>query len=298
LDAAAKNCVLMPRAEELTKGNAASFYKKAVEALPPDLDMYPVWGWLKLAVGELPRDEVQAVLEQAKTTLDLLHRGARCKDCDWPRFKSGTFPPRSTEYRHLACLLSIKARLEISQEQYEKALDTLRTGLAASKHIGEAPSIIQGLVGIAMVPLMLQPIDDLAQAKDAPNLYTAIHSLPRPFIDIEVSISADDPPWLVRVKMKRELEDSYEKSRALMRRLDANLAALECIEALRHFAAGHDGRLPTQLSEIMDLQIPNDPATGQPFAYRVERSKAVLETSSPKNGAPHHSARYEVTVAH
>ena len=144
---------------------------------------------------------------------------------------------------------------------------------------------------------MLLPIQDLGQVRSTPNLYPAIHSLPHPLVDMEVSISSDHPPWLLRMRMKREIEESYEKTRVLMRRLDAGVAALECIEAMRHFAAGHDGQLPAQLSEILDLQVPNDPATGKPFAYQVEGSKALLETSIPKSGDPRDSTRYEITVA-
>jgi len=298
LDPAQKSLSLMPKAEELTKGNAASFYSKAVEAMPADFDMNPVWDWRNMPLRNLPQGQVQAVLEQVKASLDMMSQGARCKSCTWPRFASGEVPDGAAAYRQLACLLCIKARLEIAQGQDEKSLDTIRSGLAASKHVGEAPSIILGLVGVAMADLMLLAIQDLSQVRGTPNLYPAIHSLPRPLVDMEVSISSDHPPWLVRVRMKRELEESYEKTRILMRRLDANVAALECIEALRHFAAGHDGQLPAQLSGILDLQIPNDPATARPFAYRVEGSKAVLETSIPKGGDSRHSARYEITVAH
>lgn len=298
LDVAARGLSLMPKAEELTKGNAASFYSKAVEAMPADFDMNPVWDWRNTPLRDLPQGHVQAVLEQVKASLDMMSQGARCKICKWPRFASGEIPDGAAAYRQLACLLCVKARLEIAQGRYEETLETIRTGLAASKHIGEAPSIILGLAGVAMADLMLLPVQDLGQVRSTPNLYPAIHSLPHPLVDMEVSISSDHPPWLVRVRMKRELEESYEKTRILMRRLDANVAALECIEALRHFAAGHSGRLPTRLSDITDIQVPNDPTTGKPFAYQVEGSKALLETSIPKSGGPRDSARYEITMTH
>jgi hypothetical protein len=64
-----------------------------------------------------------------------------------------------------------------------------------------------------------------------------------------------------------------------------------------HFAAGHNGQLPAQLSDITDIQVPNDPATGKPFAYRVEGSQAILETSASKGGTPRDSSRYEISVA-
>jgi hypothetical protein len=82
-----------------------------------------------------------------------------------------------------------------------------------------------------------------------------------------------------------------------MNRLDGEVAALQCIEALRHYAATHNGQLPSQLSEITGVQVPGDSSTSPPFAYRYDGSKAVLQVPVPKGGTPRDSTRYEITVA-
>lgn len=41
-------------------------------------------------------------------------------------------------------------------------------------------------------------------------------------------------------------------------------------EALRHYAATHDGHLPATLEEIVDTPVPSDPFSGKPFSYRKE----------------------------
>jgi hypothetical protein len=97
--------------------------------------------------------------------------------------------------------------------------------------------------------------------------------------------------------MRRQLEDSLAGIRVLANRLNAEVAALQCVEALRHYAASHDGQLPKQLSEITDAQVPEDPVSGKPFAYRYDESKAILEVSVPKGASPSGSTRYEITVA-
>jgi hypothetical protein len=51
------------------------------------------------------------------------------------------------------------------------------------------------------------------------------------------------------------------------------------------------------LSDISDLQLPNDPATDKPIAYRLEGSKAILEVSAPKGGEARDGMRYEITIA-
>jgi hypothetical protein len=60
-------------------------------------------------------------------------------------------------------------------------------------------------------------------------------------------------------------------------RLDRQIAALRCVEAVRLYAAAHGGRLPSALAEVKEVPIPADPMTGKPFAYRLEGRTATLE---------------------
>jgi hypothetical protein len=59
-------------------------------------------------------------------------------------------------------------------------------------------------------------------------------------------------------------------------RLDRKIAALRIIEALRLYAAGHDGQLPEKLSDITEVPVPLDPGTGKPFEYQREKDTATL----------------------
>jgi hypothetical protein len=60
-------------------------------------------------------------------------------------------------------------------------------------------------------------------------------------------------------------------------RFERRLAALRCCEALRLHLAASGGKLPATLGEIKGVVIPLNPATGQPFAYRLEGETAILE---------------------
>jgi len=305
LDAGAEGYALLPKVEELTEGDGALFYAKAAQGLPAGPDAKQLGDWRKVPLQELPQAQVQAVLQQAKVNLDLVSQGAKCKGCNWPPFVPGTMPAHLTEYRQLTFLLCLKARLEIAQGQYDKASETIRTGLAMAKHIGEAPTIIQGMTGIAMASVMLRPVEDWAQTKGSPNLYPALHALPRPLVDIEVPIASEikyletskQYTGLTRGLMRDQLEESHKRVRVTAHRLDGDVAALECVETLRHYAAAHNGQLPKQLSEVTEVQAPQDPVSGKPFLYRYEGSKAVLEVSVPKGGTPRDSTRYEITMA-
>ena len=65
--------------------------------------------------------------------------------------------------------------------------------------------------------------------------------------------------------------------------LDRRLAALRVLEALRSYAADHQGQLPKQLSEMDGLPVPGDPVTGRPLDYRLDGETAVLVLSAVGN---------------
>lgn len=60
-------------------------------------------------------------------------------------------------------------------------------------------------------------------------------------------------------------------------RTDREFAAIRCIEALRLYAAAHNGELPATLDEIKEVPIPLNPLTGKPFVYHLEGKTAVLD---------------------
>jgi hypothetical protein len=79
-------------------------------------------------------------------------------------------------------------------------------------------------------------------------------------------------------------------------RLDREVASLRVIEALRMYAASHDGRLPARLEDIDQIPVPDNPATGKPFAYRLEGATAILELP-PSDRVNSGNCRYEIEIA-
>ena len=59
-------------------------------------------------------------------------------------------------------------------------------------------------------------------------------------------------------------------------RVERKIAALRCLEAIRLYAAGHDGKLPASLDDIKEVPIPEDPFTGKPFEYTADGDRATL----------------------
>lgn len=301
----ARHLSLLPEPNELTDEDAAPLYAKAAEALPQTMDIEMLRNWLDIPLSELPQDPSQAVLQQAKASLDLASRAARFKQADWPPFQPGRMPAHLSEYRDLARLLCLQIRLQIGRKQYEEAAETIQTGLAMAKHIGEGPTVVQGLVGVAIAAMVLETVQDWAQTPGSSNLHHALQALPRPLVDLNKPISVElgnldasqQYSDATRRLLHQRMESSFDRVQQLMRRLDSQVAALGTIEALRHYAATHNGSLPTQLDDISEIKVPADLTADQPFAYRLEGSKAVLEASPPKSGRSRDAVRYEITVA-
>jgi hypothetical protein len=335
--------------------------------------------------------------------------------------------------RDFARLLGLRARLEMAEGQFDKAVYTLQTGFALARHLDEAPTLLCDLIGIAIASVMSNQIEDMIQLPGAPNLYWALTDLPRPFISLrrgfqseKITIDSLFPEIRTAMKtpnsgpmslhqvndslhklnliaaMSSEGEGGYEmqgmrfgaaimaakiypeakrylikqgrtpaqvdalpvvqvalmyalakydvhfdnfykwynvpfwesgpglnkaikqlkesKSKIMetggipiaelilpavqnvvlaRTRLDRRIAVLRCIEAIRLYAADHQGKLPESLSDIKEVPIPIDPFTGKNFEYRLEKGKAILVGPPPASQplTDRNTIRFELTLA-
>ncbi|MBX9789063.1 MAG: hypothetical protein K2Y37_09130 [Pirellulales bacterium] len=76
-------------------------------------------------------------------------------------------------------------------------------------------------------------------------------------------------------------------------RLDQRVALLRTVEALRLYAAAHDGALPANLKEVTEVPIPRDPATGVSFAYSLSDGTATLQS---RERSVYQHTIYEITI--
>ncbi len=74
---------------------------------------------------------------------------------------------------------------------------------------------------------------------------------------------------------------AYRSAIDAFARRDRTAAALTAVEAVRSYAAAHDGHLPAALADVTDTPVPANPITGLPFEYRVEAGVATLGDHSP-----------------
>jgi hypothetical protein len=274
---------LLPKAAEQTDADAAPLYEKALQALPKNFQTEQISQWLKTTLEKLPLKQVQSTLQQFKPIMELLKQAAKCKQCDWPYLDDDTISQNMREYRTLAFFLDLQMRIEIAQGQYDKAIGTLQTGFAMAKHLGEGPTLLQGIVGVGISGRMCRPLEQFIQGANAPNLYWALGDLPKPFIDLTERAEFED-------------QDTRETMHLLMNRLDRNVSVLQCIEALRLYASSHDGKFPNELSDITQVPVPDDPVMQKLIIYRRTGSKAFLEAAAAKGTADKYTFRYELSL--
>jgi hypothetical protein len=89
---------------------------------------------------------------------------------------------------------------------------------------------------------------------------------------------------------------ALQASREAQVRLDREVASLRVIEALRMYAATHDVKLPERLEDIKEVPVPNNPATGKSFVYRLEGTTAILDLPS-SDRLTSGNCRYEIQIA-
>jgi hypothetical protein len=121
---------------------------------------------------------------------------------------------------------------------------------------------------------------------DRPILSPGDEKLANPFIALFLMLTP--PPNGVRVAAIR---------------LERELDAVQCIEAIRLYANAHEGKLPNSLEAITDAPVPLDPVTGKPFLYQVNGDSATLSAPAPpglrRTVDDHHfyAIRYELKLA-
>jgi hypothetical protein len=294
---------LMVSPEDQIDADAVPLYEKATKLIPKNFNQEQITEWLKLPVEQFPQQQAEETLQKYLEPLKLVARATRCKECNWPEFKPGVQIENLTEYRKIAFILELWARLEISRGSYEGAALAMRTGFGMAEHLGEGPTIIQGLVGMAVGGIMCREVRQFVQQKDSPNLHQALICLPRPFIDMEKAIENEKKVGLGSVKnnllreqLEKQMTSSWNRTRMISKRLVNDLNGLQCVEAIRDYAATHDGRLPRTLSDVSQVEIPKDAMSGKAFEYNCTATSATLKSVIPESGDKKDAVDYMITL--
>jgi hypothetical protein len=191
---------LLPDARMATSGNAADIYHQVIELLqkkPPAQESAVGVSLREVPLHRLPKEDLRKELAPYDDVFALLDKAARCDYCDFgfrERLREkgiAALLPELQPMRSCAVLLALKARLAMADGHNDKALATLRTGLALARHTGENETLIAFLVGTAIEAMMQQQLDTFVGLPDAPNLYNALTDLPTPLISMRRGLESE-----------------------------------------------------------------------------------------------------------
>lgn len=167
-------------------------------------------------------DETRKLVEQYGEVFRLMEHGSRCNHCDLGiSYHNPTadfapeFAPTLQHVRSLARILTVKIRLEIAEGKYEDAVKSTRIGMEMAKHIGDQPTLICPLVGIAIHGIMHANLMELLDRPDSPNLYWAVSNRPNPYFNFAQSVQAEKAMlYQMFPLLKKAVENSDSLSNA------------------------------------------------------------------------------------
>lgn len=207
---------LLPDVRERIIGNAAALYatltdEKPENPLKDESLKKQIDDWRDMHDAQLPRGQVkQFIAEHFQTQLDLLDKAARHTTCDWqyPLEQGLSMKlPAFGQYRGLANILSLRIRIAGLDSRYDDAVHDLQTGFALARHVGKGETLVNDLVAIAIEAIMLNEVERLSQYPDAPNLYWALASLPKPLIALQPAMNWERQSILFTCPYLRQLAD-------------------------------------------------------------------------------------------
>jgi len=198
---------LLPTLTEQKPGNSILMYYLAQQLIPDigdaaeiDKRKKQIAKYLDMPLEELPVEKVREFLEYYyRIVLKQVEIGAMREDADWGLpFEEGMamIIPTMSDFRDMARLLALRARVEIAQGRFDQAIHTIKVGMAMGRHVAEDPILITAMVGIAMENLMLDRVQELI-GHGGPNMYWALAELPEPLVDVRRGFDYERQ-WLMR----------------------------------------------------------------------------------------------------
>src|SRR5262245_23268196 len=142
--------------------------------------------WLEAPLKDLPAN----LKDYGGGALRRADEAARLETTDWQillKLKSdgiNLLLPEVQQLRLLAAALKVRFRGQVAAGDFDGAVRSAKTMFALARHLGEHPTLIGDLVGIAIAFIATGPLDEMIQQPGCPNLYWALTDLPRPLIDL------------------------------------------------------------------------------------------------------------------
>lgn len=230
---------LLPPIIERRPGNAAVDYGKVTaeqNAFFGNQQLQDkIAKWLEGPLDKFPKEEVR---QEFKPPLYFLRLASRCESCDWqlPIRDEMFFMirlPELQQLRNFGRILALQARLHVAFGEYDQAIEMLQMGFALGRHAGQQPTLVGGLVGMSIHRQMCERVLEMSQQPEAPNVYWAITTLPRPMIDLRGAVETEMYSLYLSFPQLRELDSNKYPQDYWTARLEKVLSDLAVLEEMQ-----------------------------------------------------------------
>jgi hypothetical protein len=181
---------------------------------------------LVMPLGALPAPELQDYGQSALRQADW---AARLDKADWQillRAKTdgvGLLIPDVQQMRTLANALKVRFRAQVALHRFDDALGTAKTMFAVARHLGEHPTLIGSLVGLAIASIAVGPLEEMLEQPGCPNLYWALTNLPNPLVRLDLGLEGER---MLILSEFRGLEDSAPMNEDQLKKVITHLNEL------------------------------------------------------------------------
>lgn len=161
--------------------------------------------WLALPLADLPTDVRQqagihsgmAYQPKYASMMVFADQAARYTRAEWNEYfnlrHDGVYMllPEVQKLRTLAYVIQLRTRGEVKAGEFDKALVSTRTQFGLAKFLATNPTLISGLVGIAIAHQGVTALEEMIGRPGCPNLYWSFADLPTPFISMRLGTSGE-----------------------------------------------------------------------------------------------------------
>jgi hypothetical protein len=157
-----------------------------------------------LLVMPLKELAAQGLQVHGQVALRQADRAARLDTPDWQILTKlqadgiGVLIPDVKQLRPVAAALKVRFRAEVALGRFDDAIGTAKTLFAMARHLGEHPTFVGNLVGIAVAYNAIGPLEEMLEQPGCPNLYWALSNLPDPLVPLNKG-AAGERTWTLWV---------------------------------------------------------------------------------------------------
>jgi hypothetical protein len=183
---------LLPGLDDQLAGNGALDYERLFglffrQAPSQSSTEKRLNAWIELPPDKLPEKDVDESLKVYAPLFTGLELASRRSTCEWQLpLKERAFATHITAFQDLrvaAKALALQARLQISRDDLDGALTSMRTIFKMSRDCNHGDLLVTTLIACATASTNAENLEAFVQRPKAPNLYWALTALPAPLLD-------------------------------------------------------------------------------------------------------------------